>query len=243
MKDQNNDDNHEYELDERMLRKAEKSKYENEWKQLRKAALSRMSEAISQSYMAGMSVVEIKRSMGKVNVVSVLKTLSIRNILKDLPSPCRTKYKLPENIRYAMERIKFPFNQWCFVNNFDPKEATAALKKHPLDPMPDSWLSVHKAASIDFPRAYADEYDVDPPEYTPGYTREETRPSIHIEWEPDRKFYCGTIPGTPEVVIRDVSMDKVYEYLANYISIDRQATRMEDALARYELSIQGPIPM
>lgn len=222
-------------LDEQGIRKAEFEQHEQEWTLLRKNKLNKMFELIGQSYMAGMTIIEIKRAMGGKSVRGIIKTLSIAGLIENLPVATNKKYKLPENLRYAFERIGFPFVHWCHCNGYDPKEATAALQRDPMDAMPEKWKAIHVMASIDFPVAYADEFQVDPPEYKPGYRRERDRPSVSLNWNIRKMWYCGTIADRPEIVVYGKNMDDVYNKLKDYCNIVRQANRLEAALERFEL--------
>ena len=172
--------------------------------------------------------------MGGRSVRGVLKTLVSAGLIENMPPATRKRYKLPENIRYGFERIGFPFEQWCHVNGFNPKEATAALQRDPLDPMPPTWKAVHETVSVDLPVAYADEYQVEPPEYTPGYRREIERPSLMIVWDSVKRWYCGSILENPKVETYGKTVDDVFYKLKDFCNIERQACRLEAALIRFE---------
>lgn len=218
-------------------KKVELERLESSWKPLRKKELDRLFELICHSYMAGMSIIEIKRGMGGRSVKNVLRTLGMHGIIVDLPPVSRKRYKLPEDIRYGFERLDFPFEHWCYVNGFDPKEATAALQKDPFDAMPDSWKVIHETASYDIPQAYVDEFQTPLPEYIPGYKRESVKPSILMLWNREKQWYCGSIRENPEIEIYGKNLDTVYSRLKDYCNIQRQANRLEAALNHFESQI------
>lgn len=205
------------------------------WRIRRLAELEKFFFLIEQSYCAGMSIVEIKSAIGARTVKFVLKTLAIRKVIS-LPPLSRKRYQLPEHINSAFEKLAFPFEHWCAVNEFDPKVATAALKLDPRDRMAASWSEIHRTAQLDFPWIYSKQYGAEPPEYAPAYSREHERLSFLIMWVGNKKLYCGSILEIPTFEVYGKSKDEVFAKLKEFDNIDRQTLRLEKALKQFESS-------
>jgi len=156
-----------------------------------------LNSRIIAAYSAGLSVVEITRTLGKLQVDFV------HNLLREtgaIPAMARCDYRrtyrIDGRLAEALRNMGYSFGRWCLGWRLDPDTATADLGTAPEEGRPSV---VHEALRRDYPVIYFRLFGGGRPPRRSRWAGTAAHPSLIIDWDHDHAKYVARVPDYAEV--------------------------------------------
>ena len=156
-----------------------------------------LNSRIIAAYTAGLSVVEITRTLGKIRVDFV------HSLLREtghIPAMARSKYRrtyqIDPRLTEALRKMGYTFGRWCLGWRFEPEAAVADLATVPDD---ESSTASHEAVRRDYPVVYFRLYGGGRPQRRARRSGGAEHPALSIDWEHALGRYVAQVPEYPEI--------------------------------------------
>ncbi|QSV46886.1 MULTISPECIES: hypothetical protein [Geobacter] len=162
-------------------------------------ARAKLVRLIYESYMSGLSVLEITRIMGARTSDYSYTVLRKAGAISPLKRGKPPSIDLPAGLSSVFEQKKFSFVKWCNFWKFSLDEALDALRKSDLVGESDRVLEIHRAFKRDFPDHYTKLYPDSPFAYLSvvrlkqGLVRDATKLDLGVCWDSDRHCFVAKI--------------------------------------------------
>ena len=185
-----------------------------------------LNSRIIAAYTAGVSVVEITRTLGKIRVDFVHSLLRETGHIPAMArSEYRRTYQIDQRLTDALQKMGYTFGRWCLGWRFAPEAAVADLATVPDNERP---TRPHEAVRRDYPVVYFRMYGGGRPQRRARRSGGAEHSALNIDWEHTHGRYVAQVPEYPE--IEAVGNDWVeaaeeakaaYRFLASIRKLDR----------------------
>jgi len=156
-----------------------------------------LNSRIIAAYTAGLSVVEITRTLGKIRVDFVHSLLRETGHIQAMArSEYRRTYQIDRRLTEVLQKMGYTFGRWCLGWRFEPEAAVAELAA-----VPDNELltAPHEAVRRDYPVVYFRMYGGGRPPRRARRSGGAEHPALNIVWEHAHGGYVAQVPEYPEI--------------------------------------------
>jgi hypothetical protein len=156
---------------------------------------------IIEAFTAGMSVIEIIRAMGRIQVGPVHTIIRKAGYILGVTTDEHfSSYEIDLRLDKVFTARGYSFVRWCLGCKFEPLEVATALKNPPDE---GSESAFHEALWRDFPRTFSTMFGPfihkKPVPLCRQYLRFPSHLSVDIDWDPSSGKYLARVKEYPEV--------------------------------------------
>ena len=190
---------------------------------------------IRESYMSGLSVLEITRIMGARTSDYPYTVLRKAGAIHPLKRGKPPRIDLPVGLAGVFEQKNISFVKWCNFWKFSLDETLDALQKSKISDESERTLQIHRAFKRDFPDHYAKIYPDSPFAYIAvvrlkqKLVRDAKQLHLEVSWDTNRDCYVATIVDE-EIEGYGESWGKAVSDLEQVWWITKSIRRLRDAI-------------
>lgn len=187
---------------------------------------------IIEAFTEGMSVIEIIRAMGRIQVGSVHTILRKAGYIRGMTSDEHLSfYEIDLRLDKVFAARGYSFVRWCLGWKFDPLEVATALKNPPEE---GSESTFHEALWRDFPRTFSTMFgpfmQKKPLRLCRQYLRFPSHLSVDVDWDPSSGKYVARVKEYPEVESVGINWYSALDNLRIAYTRFQELTRLINAI-------------